>query len=202
MFLNCAVSRDGRLAAQGGAPVLLSDDVDLRRVHRLRAQCDAILVGIGTVLADDPHLTVKADHAGEEAEHPLRVVLDAYGRIPPDARALDDAAPTLVVTGPDAAPVPGARQLRVAMDLDGRLDLEELLRALAGLGVESVMVEGGEAVLRSFLDTDLWDRLTIYEAPMDLGEEGPGLWRRSADELGLQGEAAPQGAGRLWTFTP
>lgn len=202
VFLNCATSHDGRLAAADGSPVRFSDDADLARVHEMRAECDAILVGIETVLNDDPHLTVKPEHA--EGDHPLRVVLDTHGRVPPDSRVLDDAAPTLVVTGPDAAPVPGAQQLRVPLDSDGRLDLEAMLFVLDGLGIRSVMVEGGQAVLHAFLESGLWDRLTVFQAAEPLGGDGPRLWDGDgpeALELPLTSKES-SGTGTLWTFSP
>lgn len=202
VFLNCATSHDGRLAAADGSPVRFSDDVDMARVHRMRAECDAILVGIGTVLADDPHLTVKTEHMGEAGEHPLRVVLDAHGRTPPGARVLDDAAPTLIMTGAHAPPVPGAQQVRLSVDGDNRLDLEEVLATLAAFGIRSVMVEGGEEVLRSFLDAGLWDRFTLYQAPGPIGGDGPRLWDATMDETGLTGTSEAQGTGTLWTFNP
>lgn len=204
VLLNCATSQDGRLAAADGSPVTFSDAEDLRRVHHMRADCDAILVGIGTVLADDPHLTVKMDVADLDADavrQPVRVVLDAHGRIPTDARILDEAAPSLVLTAKDAAPVAGASQVRVTAH-EGLLDLEEVLQALHALGMRSVMVEGGEEVLRAFLASGLWDRFTLYQAPDVLGGDGPRLWDSDLAELGLQGTQEPQGVGTLWTFSP
>ncbi len=201
VYLNCATSQDGLLAAADGSPVRFSDDADLARVHQMRAACDAILVGIETVLADDPHLIVKSEHA--EGEHPLRIVLDTHGRTPPDARVLDADAPTLVVTGPDAAPVPGAQQLRVPHTAHG-LDIEAMLEALHGLGVRSLMVEGGRAVLHAFLEAGLWDQFTLYQAAEPLAADGPRLWEGDGPEaLGLAlAEKVSAGAGTLWTFSP
>lgn len=197
--LNCAVSSDGRLAAPDGSPVRLSCDADMQRVHRMRAECDAILVGIGTVLADDPKLTVKRELVDGEVEDPLRVVLDTKGRTPPGAHVLDGAAPTLIVTGPKATTIIGAHQARVPLR-DGGLDLEAVLGHLGAIGIRSLMVEGGEAVLRSFLEARLWDAYTMYVAPRALGGDGPRLWDTHRDELGLPWTDAPLGDGRLVTF--
>jgi riboflavin-specific deaminase-like protein len=202
--LNCATSHDGRLAAPDGSRVKFSDDEDMRRVHRLRADCDAILVGIGTVLADDPHLIIKFDLAGIDAvEQPVRVVLDANARTPTEARVLDDAAPTLLVTAPRTLPVPGVHQVHVALT-DGKLNLGEVLQALLSLGIQSVLVEGGTAVLESFLDANMWDAFTLYQAPGEIGGNGPKLWTTGgpeALELNVSSQV-PQGAGTLWTFSP
>src|SRR5207249_2844045 len=99
-------------ALSGGKPVRLSNEEDLRRVHALRARSDAVLVGIGTVLKDDPKLTVKAEYA--KARNPLRIVLDSRGRTPEGANVLDRTAPTLIVT--QARP-----KMRFECDWTGRL---------------------------------------------------------------------------------
>src|SRR2546426_368452 len=102
VIINAAMSIDGKIALSDGQGVRLSNEEDLRRVHRLRASVDAILVGVGTVLTDDPKLTVKSEYA--KGRNPLRVVLDSDGKIPESARVLDGAAPTLIVTSLDEAP--------------------------------------------------------------------------------------------------
>ncbi len=200
VILNCATSQDGCLAATDGSPVRFSDDEDMKRVHQLRAACDAILVGVGTVLADDPHLIVKGI---DGAEHPVRVILDAQGRTPLTARVLDDAAPTLFFSAKDAPPIPGAHQIRVAAS-EGALDLAAVLDGLANLGIRSILVEGGEQVLRSFLATGLWDEFTLFQATEPLGASGPRLWKEGGPEsLGATvASSEPRGQGTLWTFSP
>src|SRR5947208_15115613 len=96
VVINAAMSVDGKIALSGGKPVRLSNEEDLRRVHALRAKADAVLVGIGTVLKDDPKLTVKAEYV--KGRNPLRIVLDSRGRTPAGANVLDSSAPTLIVT--------------------------------------------------------------------------------------------------------
>ncbi|MCU1587773.1 MAG: diaminohydroxyphosphoribosylaminopyrimidine deaminase, partial [Frankiales bacterium] len=134
-------------------------------VHRLRAQTDAIVVGVGTVLADDPSLTSRPALASTPAGHqPLRVVLDPKGRTPSSAAVLDGAARTLVVTN---GPSYGDERTLV---LDGdRVDLEQLLAELGERGVVSVLLEGGPTLAGAFLRAGLVDRVIGYIAPALLG---------------------------------
>lgn len=170
-------------------------------MHRMRAACDAILVGVGTIVADDPALRVKPAYA--TGPDPLRVVLDTRGRTPPDARVLDDG-PTLIVCAPDAAPVAaGSRVARVAAG-PGGLDLPAVLDELGDRGVRDVMVEGGGRVLRSFLEAGLVDSWTLYVAPLLVGGDGPRLWPGPAGapfQLGVE-DAQRLGDGMLWTLRP
>lgn len=130
--------------------------------------CDAVLVGVGTVLADDPKLDVKWDLIGERPRaNPLRVVLDRTGRTPADALVLDDRAETLLIHGPDGPT--GPQRVSVSLDADGRIDLGHALRAIAERGVERLLVEGGQAVLTSFLAQRLADEVSVYVAPRILG---------------------------------
>lgn len=180
VHLNLASSVDGRIALADGSPTRLSGPEDWERVHRLRREVDAVLVGIGTVLADDPRLTARP--GGQPADdQPLRVVLDSGGRTPPDARVLDGAAPTLLVT------VEGADVDRVGADVVeagiGTVDLVSTLEALADRGVERVLVEGGGRVAGSFLWAGLVDVFTLYIAPVLVGGDAPTI----APEVGVAG---------------
>jgi diaminohydroxyphosphoribosylaminopyrimidine deaminase/5-amino-6-(5-phosphoribosylamino)uracil reductase len=158
-----AASLDGRSAAPDGSSRWITGEAARADVHRLRAESDAVLVGIGTVLADDPALTARPD----PGHQPLRVVVDRDGRTPRTAAVLDDAAPTLVVThGPSYGE---DRTLVLAPAPDGRVDLAALLAALAGRGVVSVLLEGGPTLAGAFVAADLVDRVIGYVAPVLLG---------------------------------
>ncbi len=198
MHLNCAVSRNGRLAAEDGAPVLYSGPEDLHRVHALRAQSDGILVGASTVRSDDPSLRVKPEHA--DGPDPIRIVWSTDGELPPGARIFDGTAPTVVVTGPKATTVLGAQQVRVPL-VDGRISLPDALEALAMRGLRSVLVEGGEQILRAFLAAGAWDEFTVYVAPGEQGGDGPALWREGPAELGFSWKEEPLGDGVLMRFS-
>jgi diaminohydroxyphosphoribosylaminopyrimidine deaminase/5-amino-6-(5-phosphoribosylamino)uracil reductase len=173
-----AASFDGRVAAPDGSSRWVSGPEARADAHRLRAQCDAIAVGIGTVLADDPRLTVR-DVAGNLApRQPLRVVLDTSGRTPAEAAVLDEAAPTLVLTAADLPVV------------DGRLDPHAVLGVLHDRGIVHVLLEGGPTVAMSFVAAGLVDRIVGYIAPILIG--GGGL-------PALGGEGAPS-VDKAWAF--
>ena len=167
--LNCAISADGRLAYAGGKRALLSGPEDLARVQKLRASSDAILVGVGTVILDDPSLRVHWDLLGAPpGPDPLRVVLDSRGRTPESARVLDQRTPTLIATARACG-----RRFPSGVDVfaagDGRVDLEALLRELGRRGVRRLLVEGGAEVIASFLREGRVDLLTVYLAPVLIG---------------------------------
>lgn len=151
MVLKAAVSIDGRIAAADGTSRWLTGEQTRTHAHRLRADVDAVLVGSGTVLADDPLLTVRLP--GYEGPQPLRVVLDRRGRVPPTARVLDDSAPSL--------------------PLD--CDLAQVAKELWDRGVRSVLVEGGAGVASALLDDGLVDKLVVHVAPLLLGASGRAL---------------------------
>jgi 2,5-diamino-6-(ribosylamino)-4(3H)-pyrimidinone 5'-phosphate reductase len=165
VIINAAMSVDGKIALPGGRGIRLSNDDDMRRVHRLRAQVDAILVGVGTVLKDDPKLTVKPEYA--RGRNPLRVVLDSEGKTPDEANVLDGSSPTLVVTS-DACEreFPRADVLRCGKD---EVDLGRLLDHFSKRGIRSVLVEGGSTVIWSFLREGLADELKVFVSSRVLG---------------------------------
>lgn len=207
VLLNCASSLDGKLAAPDGHPMPFSDDVDWRRVHGLRADADAILVGVGTILADDPGLKVKSDYAAVSPTHRLlRVVLDANGRTPKSAKVVDGSAPTLIfVRAGVKARWSRADTVEVPTTPSGGLDLSVVLGELHRRGVEILLVEGGAKVLRAFLDSDFVDQWTLYQAPVLVGGNGPSLFDGKPSMIGRRlhvENVEPQGKGVLWTLRP
>lgn len=169
VWVNCAVSADGRLAFAGGQRARLSSPEDLLRVQRLRANADAILVGVGTVVLDDPSLRVHWDLLGQpEGRPPIRVVVDASGRTPEKARVLDGTSPTIVATTHgNHRPYPA--HVEVIRAGSSAVPLGELFVALGHHGIRRLMVEGGASILASVLRGNLFDRLTIYYAPVAIG---------------------------------
>ena len=156
-----AATLDGRVAAADGSSRWITGPEARSAVHRLRATCDAVVVGSGTALADDPQLTVRDEHGRDAGRQPLRVVVDRRGRVPADARVLDDAAPTLVSSAGDPAAV---------------------LTELFDRDVRRVLLEGGPSLAAAFLREGLVDEIVIHLAPKLLGA-GPSL----VSDLGIHG---------------
>jgi len=170
-----AQTLDGRIATAAGASRWISSPPSRRIAHRLRARHDAILVGVGTVLADDPELTTRL----VPGRNPVRVVLDSRLSIPLEARVLKDqpAARTLVAAAPAADKEKAAalakmdiEVLTVPPDAAGRVDIGVLMKTLAERQISSVLVEGGAAAITSFLRLGLADKLVVFIAPKVLGK--------------------------------
>jgi diaminohydroxyphosphoribosylaminopyrimidine deaminase / 5-amino-6-(5-phosphoribosylamino)uracil reductase len=179
VILKLAVSADDKIGAAGGKPVSITGEAARTRVHRLRAQSDAILVGIGTVLADDPLLTCRLP--GMAARSPVRIVLDRSLRIPSGSRLVHSARETpLWVMASELAEAPaaaklgaaGAQVLRIAPTAASGLDLKAVLHALSAKGITRLMVEGGSRVASSFVAADLVDEVWLLRGSEAIGAGG------------------------------
>src|SRR5256714_12035723 len=172
--VHYAQTIDGRIASRTGDSRWVSGEGSLRLAHELRAAHDAVLIGIGTVLADDPQLTVRL----VPGRSPVRVIVDSWLRVPLDANVLDtSAARTIVATTPLASEeraaairARGAEVLRVKADAEERVDLHDLLARLRADGIRSVLIEGGRGMITAALRDHLVDRLTVCIAPKVIGE--------------------------------
>lgn len=165
--LKLATSLDGRIAMASGESQWITGEAARREGHGLRARHDAIMVGIGTVLADDPALTVRLpDHNGPQ---PLRVVLDSRLRTPETAQVA--SGNSLIFTTASARPIGKAEVVEV-VDADGRANLHAVLDVLYARGVRSVLIEGGGEVAAGFLRENLVDQMEWFRAPILLGSEG------------------------------
>ncbi|MFD3543323.1 bifunctional diaminohydroxyphosphoribosylaminopyrimidine deaminase/5-amino-6-(5-phosphoribosylamino)uracil reductase RibD [Streptomyces sp. NPDC058662] len=165
-----AATLDGRIAAADGTSRWISSAESRADVHRLRAEADAVVVGSGTLRADDPHLAVRGV---EGAVQPLRVVLDTRATVRPGARVLDGAAPTLIVVGEDTGEeatrhLAGVDVARIPYDGNG-LAVPALLAELHGRGIRSVLLEGGPTLAGAFVAAGAVDRVVGYLAPVLLG---------------------------------
>ena len=193
-----AMSLDGKIATRIGDSKWISGEKARRRVHRLRAASDAVMVGIGTVLADEPRLTARDKTGGPLDRQPLRVVVDTRGRMPVDAPMLGEPGRTLVAVGdlgePGAATLRGAGAEVVSLPGDGpSVDLAALMDALASEhGVTSMLVEGGATLLGSLFDLGLVDKVIAFVSPVIVGGQtaptpvaGAGF-ERMADSLRLE----------------
>lgn len=173
--LKAAVTLDGRMATESGDSRWITGPEARREAHRMRDRADAILVGVGTVLTDDPALTVR--HV--DGRDPMRVVLDTHLQTPVSARivTIDSSAPTLIVHGPNASAEArerlasaGVRLWEAPLDESGRLDLEAVLRELAKRDIVRLLVEGGARVHGTLLRLGLYSRAAIFVAPRILGD--------------------------------
>jgi len=183
IWVNCACSVDGRLANIDGTPRALSGENDFRRVHTLRAFLDGILVGKGTIVADDPSLVVKPElideayHERLEEEfpdlsygsggNPTRIVLSSTGDIPTTSRVFDRRAPCVLLTETE-------RELgMMGVTTVTCASLSEGLGLLEGAGITSILVEGGSRTIASFLEAGLVDRFTVFISPVLIGGGPP-----------------------------
>ncbi|UCE92067.1 MAG: 2,5-diamino-6-(ribosylamino)-4(3H)-pyrimidinone 5'-phosphate reductase [Methanobacteriota archaeon] len=166
VIINCAMSADGKIALKSRKQTEISNEADKKRVHELRSSVDAVLVGVGTVLTDDPKLTVKEKYV-RDARNPVRIVLDSKGRTPPDSMVLNGEARTIIVTSEDCSvELPNAEVLRCGI---GRVDIARLVSMLEEKGIGSVLVEGGAEVIWSFLRSRLADELYLFIGSIVIG---------------------------------
>ncbi len=169
---KAAMTIDGRVAAADGTSRWISSPESRADAHRLRARIDTMMVGVGTVLADDPQLTARDPAGRAVGRQPLRVVMDSAGRTPATARVRDGAAETWIAT---------ADELRAGPD--GRVDPRAVLSALYEGGRRHVLLEGGPTLAAAFLDAGLVDEALVYLAPLLLGAGRPALAHGAAGTL-------------------
>ena len=197
VVLKAAMSLDGKIATRRGESRWITAEQARLCGHRLRHRYDAILVGVNTVLLDNPSLTVRLPEGG--SRDPVRVVVDSCARTPPGAKIINQpsAAPTLIAATPEAPAErvaalkgAGAEVLVLPPDEKGRVDLPLLMKELAGREITSVLIEGGAEVHASALDAGIVDKVAWFIAPLLVGgKEAPG-------------PVGGQGAGRLDEAVP
>jgi diaminohydroxyphosphoribosylaminopyrimidine deaminase/5-amino-6-(5-phosphoribosylamino)uracil reductase len=189
--MKAGLSLDGRISRQRGQGGAITGPESWQRVHELRNELDAILIGISTALIDDPALTCRLEHGRD----PLRVILDSQLRLPPDAKLLrqKSAAQTWIFCRKDASPErrnaleqAGAVMQHIDTDQNGQLDLHQVLRCLGQADITSVLIEGGSAVHGAFLRAGLIDQAFLFLAPYFLGDTGTPLLAGSAPEALLK----------------
>ena len=176
--LKLALSQDGMIGKPGEGSIAITGEVSRRQVHMMRAASDAILVGIGTAIEDDPELTVRLP--GLANRSPARIVLDRTGRLPTASKLVQTAreVPLLVAACAQADPRRKAGLERAGVGFlatetfDGRVALPELLEDLAAKGMSSILVEGGAATAKHFLDEGLVDRIVLFRGAVVIGEGG------------------------------
>jgi diaminohydroxyphosphoribosylaminopyrimidine deaminase/5-amino-6-(5-phosphoribosylamino)uracil reductase len=176
--LKLAISADGKVAAAGRKPVAITGEATRDRVHLMRAQSDAVMIGIGTALADDPMLTCRLP--GMAASSPVRIVLDSGLRLPLGSRLMQSAreVPVWAVAGAEASrraekalTAESVTVLRAA-HAHGRLDLAAALKLIAARGITRLMVEGGPTLAAALLAADLIDEAVLFHSPTVVGAAG------------------------------
>ena len=194
VVLKSAMTLDGKTATESGDSKWITNEKSRRYVHKLRALLDAVMVGVGTVTADDPQLTSRI--AG--GRDPLRVIVDSALSIPLHSRVLHLGSPARTVIATLAGSCTKADQLRgcgaeilQCQEREGRVDLKDLLARLGSMGVQSVLLEGGSRLAGEALRLGLVDKFLLFYAPKIVGGEGPGLFAgkcagRMADAVRLR----------------
>ncbi|MEE8174483.1 MAG: bifunctional diaminohydroxyphosphoribosylaminopyrimidine deaminase/5-amino-6-(5-phosphoribosylamino)uracil reductase RibD [Dehalococcoidia bacterium] len=170
-----AMSLDGKIATRSGDSKWITGEQARGYVHSLRQSADAIMVGVNTVIADDPRLTARGQGAEGSLKEPMRVIVDSQGRIPVTAQVLREPGKTLVAAARPLEPAKAGALVEAGAEVlelpakDGLVDLEELLRALGKREITSVLVEGGGTLLGSLFDQGLVDKVVAFIAPVVIG---------------------------------
>jgi len=170
VILNAAMTLDGKIATHTGSSEI-SGKEDLIRVHKLRRECDAIMVGINTVLIDNPRLTIHKIKA-DKSENPTRIVVDSKARTPPNSRILNKEAPTIIAISKNA-PKERIRKLsqkaKIITTGNKKVNLKKLMAELKKMGIKKLMLEGGSTLNFSMLKEGLVDEVRVAIAPMIVG---------------------------------
>jgi riboflavin-specific deaminase-like protein len=164
-------SLDGRIAIPSGESRWINRDGALDHLHRLRAQVDAVVVGVGTVVADNPSLNVRR----VPGRSPARVVIDPSGRLPPNARCLNGDGARRYVVRAQEMPLPDGVDTIVLELIDGRFAPKAIIDALFARGLQRILVEGGAWTVSSFIEAGVVDRLHVLVAPVILGSGKTGI---------------------------
>ena len=189
VIVNCAMSADGKIALPTRKQLRISSDEDIERMYKSRHESDAVLVGIETILSDNPKLTVKEKYVNT-LNQPIRIILDSNCRTPLDALAVNDIAKTLIITSKKCSKKfnDNVEVIQCKTDEKGQIDLGSLLELLYNLEIKTLMVEGGGTVIWNFLNKRLVDDFYVYMAPIIIGgvktptmANGGGI--KSIDEL-------------------
>ncbi len=166
IILNCAASADGKIALPNRRKLKISNEKDFERLHDLRNNCDAILVGIGTILEDNPALTIGLGK--KTGKNPTRVVLDTNFRTPKNAKVVDTNAKTIIAIGEKTIVKNKTNAEIIKCGVD-EINIEKLLDELGKRGIETILVEGGETVMWSFLEKEIFDEFNVFISSMIIG---------------------------------
>ena len=166
VHVNCAMSADGKIAGINRKQVKISSEEDMVRARDLRKKYDAVVVGVGTIIADDPHLTIKD---ATFYKNPIRIVVDPNGRTPKDALVTDERAPTVILTNDECT-----EEWKNAdtVKCGSPFSLPVAMEKLSELGVESLLVEGGGETISHFFRNGFVDKYSVFVGALMIGGRG------------------------------
>jgi len=172
VIINCAMSADGKIASPSGKQIKISCEEDIKRMYKLRNECDAVLVGINTVLNDNPKLTVKEKYV-KNPKQPIRIILDSNCKTPINYLAVNDVSKTMIITSRECNKNFGNKVeiIKSKKNKDGLIDLKELMELCLCRGIKKLMVEGGGKVIWNFLKSGFVDDIFLYIGPIVIGGE-------------------------------
>ena len=184
--INCAVSADGKLSLPNKTQIKISSKEDIKRMYELRNSSDGVLIGIETIISDNPKLTVKKKYV-RNPKNPIRIILDSKCRVPLDSYVLDHTSITYIITTQNCSRNFGINNEIIICnkDIEGYINLEELLYELKKRGINKLMVEGGSTVIWNFIKNGFFDDLYVYTAPFIIGGK---ITPTMADGLGIDNE--------------
>ena len=171
IVINCAMSADGKIALPDKTQMRISSEEDMGRVHNLRNNCDAVLVGIGAVLSDDPKLTVKEKYV-ENKKQPIRIILDTNCKTPNNALVVNEKAKTIICCKENNKINLFQDNVEILVcktNQQNHLDLHDVLNRLAQKGIQTILIEGGGTIIWSFLKEKLVDDLLVYMGSIIIG---------------------------------
>lgn len=170
VIINCAMSADGKIASPSGKQLRISNEEDIKRMYILRNSCDAVLVGVNTIISDNPKLTVKQEYV-KNPKNPIRIILDTHCRTKADALAVDDKAKTLIFADGlcDRNYGDNVEIIQCDTDSEGFIDLKMMLEKLYSYGIRKLMAEGGSTVIWNFLKSGYVDDFYVFIGPMIIG---------------------------------
>ncbi|MDS0257775.1 dihydrofolate reductase family protein [Thermoplasmatales archaeon AK] len=196
--INVAQSLNGYIAGPSGRRVIISDEDDRKRVHRLRSEVDAVVVGVNTIINDDPSLTVDPGYF-PSAKDPIRVVLDRNLRIPETARVLNDGKATLIFTSERVRQVHNGKVVRVP---PADLAVNKMVETLGRMGIQRILVEGGRDTIRQFVTQTTVSQFLLYIGDVLIETGGLRLFEPPLNLKGVVKSAEMIGRGVLFSIDP
>ncbi len=170
VIINCSMSADGKIALPSRKQLRISCEEDIKRMYKLRNKCDAVLVGIGTILSDDPKLTVKEKYV-KNPHQPIRIILDTHCKTPENALVVNQNAKTMIITSGNCNKKyrSNIEIIKCRTDKNGLIDLSYMLEFLLKRGIKKLLVEGGGTVIWNFIKQKLVDDIYVYIGPIIIG---------------------------------